>query len=326
MVHRVARRFHAAAVAAGIAFTTPVVATEPFPTQLVRIVVGGPAGGPPDIVTRIVARELAEHERWSVIVENKPGAMSSIGATDVLRQPADGHTILSVGLPAAVAPALMENISFRFETDFKPVARLTTAHHVLVVHPSVPAYSLKELVSLLKAQPDKLSFSSGGNGTPAHLAGELFKQQFGIRAIHVPYRALPRAITDVVSGIVQYQFVSPLPVLDLIAAGKLRAIAVTAPERVEALPNVPTVIEQGFPELVIQDWIGLFVRRGTPDSTVTKLNATINAALARPEMREALAKIAATAASASPDEFETFIKAQVAHWDRVVKQAGIKVQ
>jgi tripartite-type tricarboxylate transporter receptor subunit TctC len=327
MVTRFALLAHTAIAGASIGLTTQVtVAAEAFPTQLVRIVVGGPAGGPPDIVTRIVARELAETEKWNVIVENRPGAMSSIGATEVLRQTADGHTLLSVGLPAAVAPALMDNIGFAFETDFVPVAKLMTAHHVLVVHPSVPAHSLEELVALLKTQPDKFSFSSGGNGTPAHLAGELFKQQVDVRATHVPYRALPQAITDLVSGIIQYQFVSPLPVVDLIASGKLRAIAVTAPERIPALKDVPTVVEQGFPDLVIQDWIGLFARRATPDATVTRLNSAINGALARPAVREALAKVAASPAPASVSDFDTFIRAQVIHWNHIVKQAGIKIQ
>jgi tripartite-type tricarboxylate transporter receptor subunit TctC len=322
-----ARRLQAviATLSIGI-WTVTSAAAEQYPSQPVRIVVGDPAGGPLDIATRIVATKLAETEKWSVIVENKPGAMSTIGATDVLRQPADGHTILSAGLPAAVAPALMQNVDFRFEAEFVPVARLITGYHVLVVHPSMPAHSLVELVALLKAQPGKFSFSSGGSGTPAHLAGELFKQQAGVHTTHAPHRALPQAITDLVRGTVHYQFISPLPVLDLVVSGKLRAIAVTAPQRIPALPHVPTVVEQGFPDLVMQDWIGLFVRRGTPDTIVTKLNEATNDVLASPAVRHAFAKAAATPAPTSSAAFDAFIKAQVVRWDRVVKQAGIKVQ
>jgi tripartite-type tricarboxylate transporter receptor subunit TctC len=323
-----ARLLQAAIVTLSIgACTIASAGAQEYPSQPVRIVVGDPAGGALDIATRIVASKLAESEKWSVNVENKAGAMSTIGATDVLRQPADGHTILSVGLPAAVAPALMPNVGFTFEAAFVPAARLLTAYHVLVVHPSLPAHSLQELVALLKAQPDKFSFASDGNGTPAHLAGELFKQQVGVRATHVPYRTLPQAVTDLVRGIVQYQFVSPLPVKDLVAAsGKLRAIAVTAPQRIPALPHVPTVVEQGFPELVMLDWIGLFVRRGTPDTIVTKLNEATNDVLASPAVRDAFAKAAATPAPTSSVAFDAIIRAQVKHWDRVVKQAGIKIQ
>jgi tripartite-type tricarboxylate transporter receptor subunit TctC len=322
-----ARLLRAAAAALGIGtWTVASAGAEQYPSQLVRIVVGDPAGEAADIATRIVAGKLAENEKWSVIVENKPGAMSTVAVMDVLRQPSDGHTILSVGLPAAVAPALMPSIGFRFETEFVPAARLMTAYHVLVVHPSLPARSLSELVALLQAQPDKFSFSSPGNGTPAHLAGEFFKQQIDIRTTHVPYRALPQAITDLASGIVHYQFVSPRLALDLVAAGKLRAIAVTAPQRIAALPHVPTVVEQGFPELVMQDWIGLFVRRRTPDAIVTKLNEATNDVLASPDVRDAFAKAAATPAPTSSAAFDSFIKKQVADWNRAVNRPGIKVQ
>ena len=307
-------------------WTIASAVAEQYPSRPVRIVVADLAGGPLDIATRIVASKLAETEKWSVIVENKPGGMSTIGATDVLRQPADGHTILSAGLPAAIAQTLMDNISFRFEADFVPVARLLMTHHLLVVHPSVPALSLQEFVALLQARPDKFSFASNGIGTPAHLAGELFKQQVGVQATHVPYRALPQAIADLARGIVQYQFVSPEPVKDLIAAGQLRAIAVTAPQRIAALPQVPAVVEQGFPDLVIQDWIGLFVRRETPGTIVVKLNEATNDVLASPAVRDAFANANATPAPTSSAAFDAFIKTQVVRWNRVVKQAGVKIQ
>jgi tripartite-type tricarboxylate transporter receptor subunit TctC len=307
-------------------WTIPSAVAEQYPSQPVRIVVADSAGGPLDIATRIVAGKLAEAEKWRVIIENKSGAMSTIGATEVLRHAADGHTILAAGLPAAVAPVLMDNISFKFEADFVPVARLLTASYVLVVHPSVAAHSLQELVALLQAQPDKFSFASDGNGAPAHLAGELFKQQVGVHATHVPYRALPQAITDLARGVVHYQFVLPQPIKDLVASGQLRALAVTAPQRIAALPQVPSVVEQGFPDLVIQDWIGLFVRRGTPDAIVVKLNEATNDVLASSTVRDAFANAAATPAPTSSAAFDASIKTQVMRWDRVAKQAGIKVR
>ena len=250
---------------------------------MIRIVVGGPAGTPPDIITRIVANELGQSEGWRIVVENKPGAISTIAAGRS-SQAARGWTYDLRHRPAAsAAPALLPNISFRLDTDFAPVIKLMTAHHVLVVNPSVPAKSMTELVALLKSHPDKFTFSSGGFGTPAHLTGELFKLQTGVRAAHVPYRALPQAIGDLLNGTNHYQFITPLPVLDLIAAGKLRALAVTAPKRMPVLKDVPTVVEEGFPQLVIQEWVGFLVKSGTPDDIVARLNEATNRALGEAE-------------------------------------------
>jgi tripartite-type tricarboxylate transporter receptor subunit TctC len=299
---------------------------QSYPSSTIRIVVGGGAGAPPDIITRIVANELAQSEGWRIVVENKPGAAGTVAAGEVLRQPADGYSILAFTLGASASPALLPNVAFRHDTDFAPVIKVMTAHHVLVANPSVPAKSMKELVALLKSQPDKLTFSSGGIGTPAHLVGEQFRLQTGVHVTHVPYRALPQAIGDLINGTNQYQFVTPLPVLDLIASGKLRALAVTAPTRLAALKDVPTVVEQGFPELVIADWFGFVVKSGTPDAVIGTLNEAINKALAKASVREAFAKIAAEPAGGTPGEFGAHIKSQIAHWGKIVKDAGIKIQ
>jgi tripartite-type tricarboxylate transporter receptor subunit TctC len=293
---------------------------------MIRIVVPGAAGTPPDIVARLVARELGESEGWRIIVEDKPGAIGTIGLADVLKQPADGYTVASIALPDSAAPALLSNVSFQLDASFSPVIKLASAYQVLVVHPAVPANSLGELVALLKSQPDKFTFSSGGFGTPAHLAGELFKLQTGVRTTHVPYQALPRAITDLLNGTNQYQFITPLPVLDLIATGKLRALVVTGPTRLAALKDVPTVAEAGFPDLIIQDWFGLLVKRGTPNEVIVRLNERINQALAKPRLREAIEKMAAEPAGGTPAEFGQFLGAQLAHWSTVVKESGIRLQ
>jgi tripartite-type tricarboxylate transporter receptor subunit TctC len=307
------------------AMAQPTLA-QSYPSGMIRIVVGGGAGGPPDIITRIIANELAQSEGWRIVVENKPGAAATLAAGEVLKQPADGHSILAFTMGASASPALLSNIAFRHDTDFAPVIKLMTAHHVLVANPSVSANSMAELVALLKSQPDKLTFSSGGVGTPAHLAGEQFRLQTGVRVTHVPYRALPQAIGDLINGTNHYQFITPLPVLDLIASGKLRALAVTGPRRMAALKDVPTVVEQGFPELVIEDWIGFVVKSGTPDAIIGRLNEATNKALAAQSVREAFAKIAAEPAGGTPGEFGAHIKSQMAHWSKVVKDAGIKIQ
>jgi tripartite-type tricarboxylate transporter receptor subunit TctC len=300
-------------------------AAQPYPSGMIRYIVPSTAGTPQDIVARLIASEVSQAEGWRVIVENKPGAIQSIGQSETLKQPADGHTLVSTALSAVVAPVLLPNVTFRLDTDFAPVIKLASAYHVLVVNPSVPAKSLPELVSLLKSQPDKLTYSSGGFGTPAHLAGELFKLQTGVRATHVPYQALPRAIADLLSGTNQYQFITPLPVLELIAAGRLRALAVTAPMRLPALKDVPTVVEAGFPDLIIQDFMGVLIRRGTPDAAIAQLNAAMNKALATPTLRTALSKMAADPAGGSPEEFGAFVRSETAYWGKVVTDAGMKM-
>jgi tripartite-type tricarboxylate transporter receptor subunit TctC len=303
----------------------PAIA-QSYPSKLIRIVIHASAGTPPDTITRIVAYELGQGEGWQSVVENKPSPFGIIAAAEVLKQPADGYTIFAISLPLSAAPALAHNISYRLDADFAPVIKLTTSHNVLVVNPSVPAKSLSELVALLKSQPDKLTFSSGGFGSPAHLMGELFKLQTGVRVAHVPYRSLPQAIGDLINGTNQYQFITTLPVLDLIAAGKLRALAVTAPTRMPALPDVPTVVELGFPELIVQDWVGFLVKSETPNDIVVRLNEATNKALGKPSVRDALAKIAAEPAGGSPAEFGAFVKAQIVHWGKVVGEAGIKMR
>ena len=218
---------------------------------------------PLDIISRIVANEVAEAEGWRVIVENHPGALQTIAMADVARRPADGYALLVMSLPMMVTPSLMPNAGLRPDTDFAPVVKLSRSYTALVTTPSLPVKTISELVSLLKSKPEKLNFSSAGFGTPSHLMGELFQLQAGVRATHVPYQQFPQALADLMSGTNHYMFVTTLPVVDLIATGKLRGLAVTAPKRIAALENLPTVVEAGFPGLVMEDWVGFAVKKGT---------------------------------------------------------------
>jgi len=314
-----------AACAIGLTVTL-AAAAGPYPQDLIRVQVAAAPGTPPDIISRMVATDVSQAHGWKIVVEDRPGAMQTLAAADVLRQPADGQTLLSVSLPAMTAPALLPNVGFNLASDFAPVAKLSTSYNVLVVHPSVPARSVAELVDVLKKRPNQLTFSSGGFGTPAHLAGELFKLQAGVQATHVPYQQLSQAIGDLIGGTNQYMFVTTLPVLDLIATGKLRALAVTAPTRLSTLPDVPSMVEAGYPQAVVQDWVGYLVKRGTPDDVIHTLNQAINTTLARPEIRTAFGKIGAEPATGTPEEFGKFIAAQSEYWEKVVRDSGMKLQ
>jgi tripartite-type tricarboxylate transporter receptor subunit TctC len=295
-------------------------------SRVIRIVAPFTAGTPPDVISRIVANELSGSEGWRVIVEDRPGGISTIAGVDVLNQPADGYSIYVVTLPGSAAPALVTNMPYRLESDFTPLVKVSTSYNMLVLNPSVPAKSMSELVALLKGQPDKLTFSSGGFGTPAHLIGELFKLQTGVRATHVPYQQFPQAIADLISGVNQYQFITTLPVIELIATGKLRALAVTAPKRIAVLQDVPTVTEQGFPDLVVEDWVGFAVKSGTPTAVVAQLNDAINKALRRPKVHDALAKLGAEPVGGTPSEFGNFLKEQIAQCRNVVRESEIKIE
>jgi tripartite-type tricarboxylate transporter receptor subunit TctC len=315
----------AAAIGLGVTVFQPALA-GPFPSNVIRIVVPFSASTPPDILARIVAAALADGEGWNVIVENKPGAIMSIGASEVLKQPADGYTIFSVTSPVAAAPAFLPNASFKYDEDFAPLIRIGTAYNVLVVNPSVPVNSVAELVAYLKKDPGKYTFSSGGFGTPAHLIGELFKLETGVQTTHVPYQQFPQAIGDLVAGVNTFQFITILPVVQLIKTGKLRALAVTGTKRVAALPDVPTIVEAGYPKLASEDWAGLLIKTGTPPEVTARLNAAINKALTTEKVRDAFARLGTDVGGGTPEEFGVTVRSEMTRWGKIVKDAGIKVQ
>jgi tripartite-type tricarboxylate transporter receptor subunit TctC len=320
------RAFLTGAAALGLgAAAFGLARAQSFPSNVIRIVVPYSASTPPDILARVVATALSEGEGWNVIVENKPGAVGTIGATEVLKQPADGHTLLSVTAPFAAIPGLVPDAKFKIETELAPLVQIGTAYNVLVVNPSVPVHSVAELIAYLKKDPGRYTFSSGGFGTPAHLLGELFKLETGVQATHVPYVQFPQAIADLISGVNTYQFIAMMPVVQHINTGKLRALAVMARKRVAPLKDVPTIVEAGYPQLASEDWGGFMVKAGTPPATVARLNEAINKALKTDKLREGLAKLGTDPGGGTPEAFGTLVSGEIARWTKVIKDAGIKI-
>ena len=297
---------------------------QAYPSKPIRTIVPYSVGTPPDIVTRLVADKMTAGLGQPVVVENRPGATGTVGLSEFARQPADGYTLYNMLLPVSVAPALYPNLQLDFRKIMEPVGQFTWYYNVLVVHPDVKATTVKELVELLKAGQANYSFASGGNGTPAHLSGELFKLQAGVKATHVPYNQFPQGIADLVAGRIQFMFLTSSVSVPLIQSGKLRAMASTGPERPAALPVIPTMVEEGYKDFVVRGWDGLVVRAGTSPAIVERLNAELAKAVGTPEVRARFASLGVDPVSGSPAQFGELINAEADRWSRVVRDAAIK--
>jgi tripartite-type tricarboxylate transporter receptor subunit TctC len=317
-------------VAGALAFvaqlaSTPVTA-QTYPSKPIRLVVPTSVSTPIDIVSRVVADRLGAALGQPITIDNRPGATGIVGAQEVLKHPADGYTLLTIMMPMSVGQTIYTNVPFDLRKDFEPVGQTAFSYNVLVVHPSIPAHSAKDLAAMLKAQPGKLNFSSGAAGSPAHIAGELFKQQTQTDALHVPYNQFPQAIADLLSGQNQFMFAATPSVMGHIAGGKLRALAVTGPNRIGALKDVPTMIEAGYPDFVVREWQGFVVKAGAPREVINKVNAAIATALATDEVKQMFAKLGADAAPGSPETFAKLIGTEIERWGRLAKAANIRVQ
>ena len=299
---------------------------QSYPTKPIRLVVPAAPSTPIDIVSRVLAERIGAILGQPLVVELRPGATGAVGAVEVLKQPADGYTLMTTYMPMSVAQTIYANVPFDLRREFAPVGQTVWSYNVLVVHPSLPAHSVTELVAQLKSQPGKLSFPSGGPGTPAHIAGELFKIQTATQALHVPYNQFPQAIADLLGGRHQFMFGATPPLIPHIAAGKLRALAVTGPARIPALKDVQTMVEAGFPDFTVRDWQGIVVKSGTPAEVVEKVNAAINGAMQTPEVRAVLSKLGADPAAGTPEQFGSLIDVEIARWAKVAKAAGIRVE
>jgi tripartite-type tricarboxylate transporter receptor subunit TctC len=319
------RRFlHLAAGAAALPVVSGIARAQAYPTRPVRILVGAAPGGPQDITARLIAQWLSERLGQQFIIENQAGAGTNIGAESVVRSAADGYTLLLVGTPNAINATLYAKLKFNFIRDIAPVASIVRVPNVMEVNPSFPAKTVPEFIAYAKANPGKITMASGGNGSPPHVIGELFKMMTGVNMLHVPYRGNAPATTDLLGGQVQVLFGDVPSSIAYIRTGKLRALAVTPATRLEVLPEVPTVGEF-VPGFEANAWSGLGAPKSTSAEIVDKLNTEINAGLADPRLRARFADLGYTAFPSSPTDFGKFIADETEKWAKVVKFSGAKL-
>ncbi|MEY3639708.1 MAG: hypothetical protein RIR68_2841 [Pseudomonadota bacterium] len=307
--------------------TAPAWADPTYPNKPIRIIVPFTPGGSPDVLARTIGQKISESTGVPVVIENVAGAGGTIGADRVAKATADGYTLLMghVGT-LAVAPAVYPNLPYDPIKSFAPVAWVAKVPNVLAVHPSMPANNVAELVKYLKANPGKVNYGSGGNGSAAHLAMEYFKLSTQTFVVHVPYRGTAPSVTDAVAGQIQMVFTGAPALVPMVKAGKLRAIAVSSPKRLDLLPDVPTLAESGVKGLEgfeADQWYGLVAPAGTPVAIVQKLNQVVNANLAAPEMVARLKSEGATATPTSPEGFSQLIQREIKRWRPVVLNAKI---
>lgn len=295
-----------------------------YPTRTVQIVVPYSTGTTADILARLLGPKLSERWKVGVITDNRPGATGAIGIASVAKAAPDGHTLLIVVTSYSMIPAIYKTLPFDPVKSFAPVARITTSGLALVVHPQLSARTVREFVQLAKRRPGEIFYASPGNGSAQHLAMELFKLEAGARIVHVPYKGLAGALTDLMGGHVQAMISNVQTVQPYVTAGRLRMLAAASAERAPAFPNVPTLKEQGL-ALEVETWSGALAPAATPALVITKVNADINALLQQPEIREILAKQGMTPAGGPPDRFGEMLKSELARWLRVVEAAKIKI-
>jgi tripartite-type tricarboxylate transporter receptor subunit TctC len=288
-----------------------------------RVIVPFAAGGPNDILARLIGQKLAESWGQPVLVEPRPGGGTVIGTEAAARSAPEGYTLLMVSVSQAVAPVLREKLPFDPLRDFTPVIRLANAPNGLVVHPSLPVKSVRELVALARARPGQIAFGSGGIGTMTHLAAELLRSSARLDVIHVPYKGASPALVDLLSGQTSFMFVSILPALPHVHSDRMRALAVSGAQRASTLPQVPAVAET-LPGFEASAWFGLFAPAGTPPEIVGRLNAEIGRILRAPEIGEHLAREGTEAAGGSSEEFGRHFRAEMENRGKVVRAAGIK--
>ena len=321
--------FKPAALAAAVAALSCVAGQAlgaDYPTRPVTLIIGFAPGGPSDVMARLLTRKMEEILKQPLIIENRVGAGGGIAATAVARAAPDGHTLLlATGSSLAINVSLYKNLGYDPEKDFEPVSLVGVQTNVLYAHPSLPAKTLGEFVAYAKANPGKLSFGSGGVGTPAHLAGELLKIKAGIEYTHVPFRGTGPALQSVIGNHVPTAFNPPSPLLPHLQSGAIKAIAITTLKRTPALPDVPTIAESGYPDFDAATWHAIVAPAGLPADVRAKLHQAIDATLSEPATRKAFADLGVDIVNSTPAELRAYIKSEIPKWAEVVKASGAKV-
>ncbi len=320
-----AASFCTGCVAGTFALYTSDALAQPFPAKPVRMIVPFAAGGGTDVIGRLVAQKLVEAWGQQVVVENRAGGGSVIGTEIVARSAPDGYSLLLTAPPFTTNAALLPKLSYDSLRDFAPITLAAFAPLIVVVHPSLPVRSVKDLVAIAKARPGQLSYGSSGNGGPQHLAGELFKSMAGVELTHIPYKGGAPATVDLVGGQVQIGFSSMLTVLTFVKSGRLRPIAVTSLQRSAVMPELPTVAESGFASYETTTWYGILTRAGTPPAVVASLNTDVARALKSPEIRDRLASEGAEVAANSPTAFAAFLQTEIERVRKLAKFTVIKL-
>jgi tripartite-type tricarboxylate transporter receptor subunit TctC len=296
---------------------------QAYPSRPVRWIVGFAAGGPQDIVARLLAQHLSERLGQQFVIENRSGAGGNIGTETVVRAPADGYTMLMIGPSATINATLYDNLSFVFLRDIAPVASIMRTSNVMEVHPSLPVKTVPEFIAYAKANPGKINYASAGSGTSQHMAGELFKMMAGVEMVHVPYRGAAPALTDLLAGQVQIMFDNMTSSVEHVRAGRLRGLAVTTAARSEALPDLP-IVGDFVPGYEASGIYGIGVPKETPPDIVDKLNREINAALADPKIKARLADFGGLILPGTSADFAKALAEEVEKWGKVVKFSGAK--
>lgn len=301
----------------------PQAQAQSFPARAIRMIVPFPPGGSLDVVARPLALKMSELMGQPVVVDYRTGASGNIGTEITVRAPADGYTIMITTIPLVVNPSLYSKLPFDVAKDLAPVSLLAASPFVLVVHPSVPAKSVKELIALARARPGKLNYASAGNGTNLHVAAELFKNLTGTDIVHVPYKGGGPALAAILGGEADLSFLGVVPVVPYVKAGKMRALGITSTRRSPILPALPTIAESGVPGYEFASWYGVLAPAGTPAAVVKILNDYIVKAMRSPDLAERVAREGADIIASSPAQFDAHIKAELVRWAKVVKAAGL---
>jgi tripartite-type tricarboxylate transporter receptor subunit TctC len=313
------------AVMMGVSLLVPAAAAaQDFPNHSIRLIVPFPAGGPNDIIARVVGQRMSELLKQPIVIDNRGGQAGVLGTDAVAKANPDGYTIGIVSAGSLTINPTMEKVAYDVSRDFAPVTLVATVPEMLVVTSDVPANNMAELVALAKAQPGKLNFASTGVGGLPHLAGELFKLTAKIDIVHVPYRGAAPAIVDLLGHQVQMTFLDLPILLPQIKAGTLRPIALGARQRSPTAPDVPTTAEVGMPDLLIENWYGMVAPAKTPDNVVAAINRAANEAMADPSVKEKLAVQGLTMAGDTPEQFGAYIVAETKKWAKVIKDAGVE--